>query len=101
MKDFRSRKESVNGLFLVFRCMINPIDRGMVMSIVSFCGSSSCVMVLVEDEGDISKSFITCCLLSLASVHSLLLMVTRALTTVRGMYGLNRLVLLFGLMLLM
>ena len=71
------------------------------MSIDSSSGSSSCVMVLVEDEGDISKSFITCSLLSLASVHSLLLMVTRASATVRGMYGLNRLVLLFCLMLLM
>ena len=71
------------------------------MSIDSSSGSSSCVMVLVEDEGDISKSFITCSLLSLASVHSSLLMVTRASSTVRGMYGLNRLVLLFGLMLLM
>ena len=71
------------------------------MSIDSSSGSSSCVMVLVDDEGDISKFFITCSLLSLASVHSLLLMVTRASIMVRGMYGLNRLVLLFGLMLLM
>ena len=45
------------------------------MSIDSSSGSSSCVMVLVEDEGDISNSFITCSLLSLASMHSLLLMV--------------------------
>ena len=70
------------------------------MSIDSSSGSLSCVMVLVEDEGDISKSFITCSLLSLERVHSLLLMVTRASTTVRGMYRLNLLVLLFGLMLL-
>ena len=71
------------------------------MSIDSSSGSSSCVMVLVEGEGDASKSFITCSLLSLASVHSLLQMVTRASATVRGMHRLNRLVLLFCLMLLM
>ena len=46
---------------------------------------SSCVIVLVEEDGETSKSLISCSPFNLANVDSSLVKVIRASSTVSGM----------------